>query len=65
MEIREAQSAMVVREVCPACGPERCKRNGHMHTGKQNHQGTTCGRPFVLDAANHVITAEQRTLVER
>jgi insertion element IS1 protein InsB len=56
---------MVVREACPACGSERCKRNGHIHTGKQNHQCKACGRQFVLDAANHVITAEQRTLVER
>ena len=59
------QSAMVVREACPACGAERYKRNGHTHTGKQNHQCKTCGRQFVLDATNHVITAEQRTLVER
>jgi insertion element IS1 protein InsB len=36
-----------------------------MHTGKQQHQCKACGRQFVLDAANHVITAEQRTLVER
>src|SRR5713101_3139695 len=26
------QSAMMVREACPACGAERYKRNGHMHT---------------------------------
>src|SRR4029453_8348439 len=41
------------------------KRNGHTHTGKQNHQCKACGRQFVLDATNHVITVEQRTLVER
>jgi insertion element IS1 protein InsB len=56
---------MVVREVCPACGSERCKSNGHMHTGKQNHPCKTCGRQCVLEAAHHVITPEQRTLVER
>ena len=56
---------MVVREACPACGSERFKRNGHIHTGKQNHQCKACGRQFVLDAAPHVITEEQRALVER
>ena len=56
---------MLVREACPACGSEQYKRNGHIHTGKQNHQCKGCGRQFVLDATNHVITAEQRTLVER
>src|SRR2546428_6973324 len=59
------QSAMVVREACPACGAERYKRNGHLLTGKQNHSCKACGRQVVLDATNHMITAEQHTLVER
>ena len=59
------QSAMVVREACPACGSKRFKRNGHINTGKQNHQCKACGRQFVLDATKRVITVEQRTLVER
>ena len=56
---------MVVREACPACGSERFKRNGHMHTGQQNHQCKGCGRQCVLQADNRVIGEEQRTLVER
>ena len=56
---------MVVREACPACGSERFKRNGHIHTGKQNHQCKACGRQFVCDATEGVITEEQRSLVER
>lgn len=56
---------MVVAETCPACGSERCKKDGHIHTGKQNHRCKACGRQFVLDAANRVIAEEQRTLVER
>ena len=56
---------MVVRETCPACGSERCKRNGHIHNGKQNHQCKACGRQCVIDAAPHVIAEEQRALVER
>ena len=46
-------------------GSERFKRNGHIHTGKQNHQCKACGHQFVLDAAPHVIAEEQRALVER
>src|SRR5262249_38203871 len=59
------QSAMVVRETCPACGSERYTRNGRMHTGTQHHQCQGCGRQLVLDATHHVITAEPRTLVAR
>ena len=56
---------MVVREACPACGSERFKRNGHMHTGPQNHQCKACGRQFVLQADHRVIGEAQRPLVER
>jgi hypothetical protein len=56
---------MVVREACPACGSERFKRNGHIHTGQPNHQCKACGRQFVLHADNRVIEDEHRTLVER
>jgi insertion element IS1 protein InsB len=56
---------MVGRETCPAWGSERFKRNGHSHTGQQNHQCQACGRQFVLHADNQVIEDEHRTLVER
>src|SRR5712691_11388179 len=56
---------MVTRETCPQCGSRWFKRNGHIHTGKQNHRCNLCGRAFVLLPANHLITAEQRTLIER
>ncbi|MGE3539673.1 MAG: hypothetical protein AB7N91_19870 [Candidatus Tectimicrobiota bacterium] len=56
---------MAVRETCPACGSERYKKNGHIHTGKQNHQCKACGRQLVFDATQRVMTEEQRTLVER
>src|SRR5882724_2361201 len=59
------QSAMVVREACPACGSERCKRNGPLHTGQQNHHGQACGRPLVLHADNRVIGEAQRIVMER
>lgn len=35
------------------------------HTGKQNHRCKRCGRAFVLNPNNAVVTEEHRTLVER
>lgn len=54
-----------MREACPECGSERFKKNGHMHTGKQNHQCKKCGRQFVLHAENRMIGEDQRAMVER
>jgi insertion element IS1 protein InsB len=56
---------MVLREACPQCGSTWFKRNGHIHTGKQNHRGKLCGRAFVLNPENPVITEAQRALIER
>jgi IS1 family transposase len=41
------------------------KKNGHIHTGKQNHHCQACGRQFVVHAETRVIAGDQRTLVER
>ena len=54
-----------MREVCPECRSERFKKNGHIHTGKQNHQCKQCGRQFVLHAENRTIVEDQRAMVER
>lgn len=56
---------MIKREACPQCGSRLYKRNGRIHTGKQNHKCKACGRAFVLVRENHVITAEQRAVIER
>src|SRR5262249_1915015 len=56
---------MVPREACPQCGSRWSKRNGKMHTGKQNHRCKLCGRAFVLPPDNTVMTAEPRRLSER
>jgi len=53
------------REACPQCGSRSYKRNGHIHTGKQNHRCKLCGSAFVLNPVNSVITQEQRLLIER
>src|SRR5262249_54275625 len=56
---------MAPREACPQCGSTWYKRNGHIHTDKQNHRCKLCGRAFVLVPENHVITEEQRALIAR
>ena len=56
---------MVPREACPQCGSTCFKRNGHIHTGKQNHRCKVCGRAFVPNPEHAVITEEQRTMIER
>jgi insertion element IS1 protein InsB len=55
---------MVARDVCPACGSDRYKKNGHTRHGKQNHQCKACERQFVATAENRIIADEQRTLIE-
>jgi len=56
---------MIKREACPQCGSKRYKRNGRIHTGKQNYKCKACGRAFVLVPENHVLTEEQRAVIER
>ena len=51
---------MILRETCPQGCSRWYKRNGHIHTGKQNHRCKVCGRAFVLTPENSVITEEQR-----
>jgi insertion element IS1 protein InsB len=55
---------MVVRDACPGCGSIQFKKNGHIHSGKQNHQCKACGRQFVACAGDRIIAAGQRTLIE-
>src|ERR1041384_6274562 len=62
---RGKESKMRERESCPQCGSRWYTRNGHIHTGKQNHRCQLCGRAFVLVPEHHVTTDEQRAVIER
>jgi insertion element IS1 protein InsB len=55
---------MTVRNACPACRSAQFKKNGHIHSGKQNHQCKVCGRQFVTSAEAHHVAEEHRMLVE-
>jgi insertion element IS1 protein InsB len=54
---------MVVRDACPECGSIQFKKNGHIPSGKQNHQCKACGRQFVATAEDRISADEQRTLM--
>lgn len=56
---------MNLLEKCPRCGSIRYKRNGRIHTGKQNHRCKACGRQFVLSAAHRRISDADRALIQR
>ena len=55
---------MVVRDVCPACGSTQFKKNGHIHSGRQNRQCKAWGRQFVASAEGRIIADERRMLIE-
>jgi insertion element IS1 protein InsB len=59
------QTAMGIRDACPKCRAQQFKKNGHIHTGKQNYRCKSCGRQFAVHAANRLINEDQRRLVER
>lgn len=50
---------------CPACGSGRCKKNGHIHNGKQNHLCKDCGRQFVIDNTQKRIPEDIRQLIRK
>jgi transposase-like protein len=55
---------MVIRDLCPRCQPPKYKNNGHIHSGKQNHQCHDCGRQFVDHFEQHRVSADTRALIE-
>ena len=51
--------------ICPACGSDRTKKNGHIHNGKQNYRCKSCGRQFVLDNTQKLIPELVRCLIRK
>lgn len=50
---------------CPSCQSPSVKRNGHIHTGKQNYRCNDCGRQFVTDSTKRYISEEERAMIDR
>lgn len=50
---------------CPSCQSESIKLNGHIHNGKQNHLCKNCGRQFVVNPENKVISKQEKALIDK
>ncbi len=50
---------------CPSCQSEKIKLNGHIHNGKQNHLCKDCGRQFVLNPSNKLLSEKEKALIDR
>jgi len=54
-----------MKPICPSCHSQTVKKNGHIHTGKQNHRCLGCGRQFVLNPENKIIDEETRSQIRQ
>ncbi len=50
---------------CPNCKSTSIKKNGHIHSGKQNHRCLSCGRQFVIDPLQKIISDETKSRVRQ
>lgn len=50
---------------CPNCNSNAVKKNGHIHNGKQNHRCLVCGRQFVLDPQQKIITDRTKSEIRQ
>jgi hypothetical protein len=50
---------------CPTCDSTNTKKNGHTHNGKQNHYCHECGRQFVENPEQILISNAQRERIRR
>jgi len=50
---------------CPACDSTNTKKNGHTHNAEQNHYCNECGRQFVKNPQQILISLAQRELLRK
>ena len=50
---------------CPRCGSGDIKKNGHIHNGKQNYYCKDCGRNFVANPEQRIVSERDRELATR
>lgn len=49
---------------CPSCQSTRIKLNGHIHNGKQNHRCLVCGRQFVENPQQILVSESDKDMVK-
>ncbi len=50
---------------CPECGYEKTVKNGRIHNGKQRFLGHRCGKQFVENPENRVISQATKDLIDK
>ena len=50
---------------CPTCDSTNTKKNGHIHNGKQNHCCKECGRQFVSNPQQILISSAKREQIRK
>ena len=50
---------------CPSCNRTNTKKNGHIHNGKQNHYCNECGRQFVNNPQQIIISDHKRERIRK
>lgn len=50
---------------CPKCSSQQIVKNGRIHNGKPKFKCKSCGRQFVQDPQNKVISPETKSLINK
>ena len=50
---------------CPSCESNLIVKNGKIHNGKQNYRCRNCGRQFVKDPQNKIISQKTKDLIDK
>jgi transposase-like protein len=50
---------------CPVCKSAKVKKNGHIPNGKQNHYCKKCGRQFVENSKQKLISSEEKEYIRK
>lgn len=50
---------------CPDCGSDKVIKNGRIHNGKQNFKCNECGRQFVENPTQKLISEATKKLIDK
>ena len=56
---------LFLRPNCPDCGSNRIVKNGRIHNKKPKYKCQSCGRQFVENPTNKVISSQTKDLIDR
>lgn len=51
--------------ICPQCQAHTVVKNGHIHNGKQRFKCRSCGRQFIDNPTNIIISDDTKALIDR